>query len=224
MALSIDAFSVDCMPESCPVCHHAVLAIHLPNTALRHAEFPRGGEVMSSAFRCPRPNCRAIFIGYYDSPTTQNILFRLKSVAPKRYAPPHLDSRIQKISPQFVVIYGQALTAGSLGLNEVHGVGLRKALEFLIKDYCMVNRPTESTEIKKTFLGNCISTYVTDPNIKTCAQRAVWLGNDETHYSRQWTTHDITDLERLITLTCNWIVNEQLTLEYTSSMASSPKP
>jgi len=41
--------------------------------------------------------------------------------------------------------------------------------------------------------------------------RAVWLGNDETHYLRKWEQKDLTDLKNLIGLTVHWIEMEELT-------------
>jgi len=72
-------------------------------------------------------------------------------------------------------------------------------------------------------LGNCIKGKVNDPNIKTCAERATWLGNDETHYVRTWNGHDIQDLKRLIKLTVNWISNEILTENYSAEMTKAPE-
>lgn len=40
------------------------------------------------------------------------------------------------------------------------------------------------------------------------ASRAVWLGNDETHYTRKWEDKDINDLKSIIELTLHWIESE----------------
>jgi hypothetical protein len=55
------------------------------------------------------------------------------------------------------------------------------------------------------------------------AQRAVWLGNDETHYERRWEDKDIDDLKRLITLTVNWIHNDLLTEAVIADMPAGKK-
>jgi hypothetical protein len=120
-----------------------------------------------------------------------------------------------------VKILNQAVEAEAHGLDEVSGVALRKAFEFLIKDYCINRNPDKEKIIKKTFLGACIKEFVDDPKIKKCAEKAVWLGNDETHYERRWEDKDINDLKTLIQLSMNWIVNEKLTEEY---MKSFEKP
>jgi hypothetical protein len=71
------------------------------------------------------------------------------------------------------------------------------------------------------FLGKCIDTYINDLNLKECARRAAWLGNDETHYIRKWEDKDVNDLKTLIRLTVNWIENVLLTEEYISSMTTT---
>jgi hypothetical protein len=104
------------------------------------------------------------------------------------------------------------------GLDEIAGGGFRKALEFLVKDYCIRKHPDQTDKIKRTFLGTCIKEFATDANVKKCAERAAWLGNNETHYIKVWSGHDVEDLKRLIKLTVNWISNELLTEQYFSEM------
>jgi hypothetical protein len=124
----------------------------------------------------------------------------------------------KSLSPSFAGLYKQALAADHHDLTDVFGMALRKALEFLIKDYAITQHPAEAAAIKSTLLGAVIKKYVSDPNIKACAERATWLGNDETHYERRWVGHDVTDLRTLIQLTLNWITNEQLTKKYLATM------
>lgn len=78
--------------------------------------------------------------------------------------------------------------------------------------------PKHDNKIKTMFLSNCITEFVDDERIKQCAKRAVWLGNDETHYLRKWQDKDINDLKILIKLTINWIENILLTNKYSEDM------
>jgi hypothetical protein len=78
--------------------------------------------------------------------------------------------------------------------------------------------PDEEKHIRDSSLGTCISGYVTDQNFQACAQRATWLGNDETHYTRKWETKDVKDLKILVKLTVNWIDNVLLTKKYVEEM------
>jgi hypothetical protein len=50
-------------------------------------------------------------------------------------------------------------------------------------------------------LANCLSQYIDNVNIKSIGHRAIWLGNDETHYVRKWETKDLGDLKKLIDIT-----------------------
>ena len=53
-------------------------------------------------------------------------------------------------------------------------------------------------------LGNCIKT-IDDERVKMLAERAAWLGNDETHYVRLWPEHDRKSLKTVIDLVVYWI-------------------
>jgi hypothetical protein len=67
-------------------------------------------------------------------------------------------------------------------------------------------------------LGKCISTYITNDMIQLTASRAVWLGNDETHFVRRWIEKDLKDLKLLIGLTVRWIEMEKMTQEIIGNM------
>lgn len=118
----------------------------------------------------------------------------------------------------FVEIYNDARAAEGQGLAQLVGIGLRKAVEFLIKDFSVHQHPDQTDRIKSMMLGPCINEYVTDQNVKDCAKRAAWLGNDETHYIRKWEDKDITDLKLLVRLTTNWVDNVLLTQKYVADM------
>ena len=127
---------------------------------------------------------------------------------------------VQTLSPTFVEIYNQSAAAEAFGLTEIDGIGLRKALEFLVKDFAISQHPDKKESIEKIFLSNCIKAYIEDPNVQACAELATWLGNDEAHYVRKWEDKDIADLKRLIKLTMNWVDNVLETQRYTKEMRS----
>jgi hypothetical protein len=122
----------------------------------------------------------------------------------------------------FIEIFNQARTAESMHLDQICGLGYRKGLEFLVKDYLVTRKPDRRDAILGGFLGPCIANYVDDPRIKEVAKRAVWLGTDETHYVRKWGDQDLSDLKNLIGLTVHWIEMELLTESMLLSM--QPKP
>lgn len=209
----------DSSPDWCPICHHT------GQMALQGSGFIRfeGGwshqEVLQLTYRCQRHKCGALFLAEFDHwrrhTESGYELRRLFPLYPKK---PDVPDEVVKISPAFLALYQQALAADHHGLDDLFGMGLRKSLEFLIKDYCIQAHPDKEEIIKKQFLGTVIKTFVSDPNVKTCAERASWLGNDETHYEKRWDTHDVNDLHTLIRLTMNWIQNEALTKKYLDEM------
>jgi predicted PilT family ATPase len=91
-------------------------------------------------------------------------------------------------------------------------------LEFLIKDYSIEKNPEDSEKIEKVLLAKVIEKYVDDVRIKTVSKRAVWIGNDETHYIRKWEGKNLEDLKKLIDLTIHWIEMETLTSSFAIDM------
>lgn len=113
---------------------------------------------------------------------------------------------LEDISPRFIKVYAQANLAGEMGLDELVGMGYRKALEILVKDYAIRRNPDKEEQIKRNpSLKAIINKYFEDARIKEIARRASWLGNDETHYERRWQDKDIADLKKLMKLTTYWI-------------------
>ena len=144
--------------------------------------------------------------------------YQFDGLSPYSYDKKIFSDSIEKLSPSFCTIFNEAAEAESGKLTLVAGPGYRKALEFLIKDFLISEYPAESGEIKKKWLGDLIRDKIKDTNIKGCAERATWLGNDETHYLRKWDDKDIEDLKNLIKLSVNWTENFLLTKEYLKTM------
>ena len=180
--------SVECLPMNCPTCGAYImpsyLAIH--NHCFLFAQ-------------CPIYNCGALFLLERKG----NVL----NIIPNhKLASEHFSDTIKSISNEFISIYNEAYAAEQMSLNEICGAGYRKALEFLVKDYVSEGKTAEEIQIiRKKRLSNCIDDYVDDYRIKEVAKRAVWIGNDETHYVRKWEGKDVQDLKGLIRLVIRWI-------------------
>jgi hypothetical protein len=142
----------------------------------------------------------------------------LRNTTPFSPEEPDLPEEITKVSPDYEKLMAQSVSAEHFQLDQIAGVGYRKALEYLIKDFAIHKNPKDEEKIKAAFLTNCINDYVSDANVKECARRAAWLGNDETHYVRKWEEKDIEDLKILIKLTEAWILNNLLTDKYMQEM------
>lgn len=117
---------------------------------------------------------------------------------PKSSVADKFPSGIEAISSTFIDIYYQALEAEKLKLNHLSGIGYRKAVEFLIKDYCCYKDFDSIDIIKSKPLGQCIRDYIENEKIKTLALAATWIGNDETHYVRKHEDYDIEHLKVFI--------------------------
>lgn len=203
-------------PDTCPQCHRSVHPKLIAIASLRDL------QKAQAVFRCTHQRCQQLFIGNYTASggNASRWYWRLASVAPVSVQHTNFPETVSSVSPIFVQIFNQTVEAESRNLDQLVGIGLRKALEFLVKDFAVSENPGKEAEIRNTMLGNCISQYISDPNIKECAKRAAWLGNDETHYTRKWETKDVSDLKLLVRLTVNWIDNSLLTKKYISEMAA----
>ena len=129
--------------------------------------------------------------------------------------------RVAKSFPRFISIYGQATEAEGRGLHELSGVGYRKALEFLIKDYLTQKHPQDAEVIATIFLGKCIENYIDDDRIRVPASRAAWLGNDHAHYIQKWEDPERELLKRLLELVVYWVSAE---LESKQLLEDMPEP
>ena len=163
------------------------------------------------------PNCKEIYVEKL-APNAAHF-FKRVAIFPKVPKAIYFDDRIVIVSTKFIEIYNQANKAETYDLNEIVGMGYRKALEFLIKDYLKQKFTDQSQNIEKKLLGKCINEYIDNPQIKKMATGATWIGNDETHYIKKWEDKDISDLKKLINLTVQWIVLEIMTKEYQDDMS-----
>lgn len=203
-------FNLNNIPDVCPLCHKS---IH-PQTVI--SGFLEERSLVQCIFRCTNNLCQELFIGSYPMRNSQ---YTLSKTSPKNIINESFPDTINTLSPTFIDIYNQSLAAESQNLTQLVGLGIRKALEFLVKDFAIKNNPSDAVKIKKLPLGKCIDTYMKDSkNIQSCAKRAVWLGNDEAHYTRKWEDKDINDLKLLTKLTVNWIENVLLTEQYINDM------
>lgn len=202
---------IDGHPDKCPFCHKTIT----PNSLYGH----KNHNILEVTLVCPNQQCRKSFIGYYESQGIANKHFQFngKTIVGNLAGKTFTDT-ISSISESFITIYNQAYAAEQQNLTEICGVGYRKALEFLIKDYIILNKPDDKEKVERKLLGACIAEYVEDNKIKTVAKRAVWLGNDETHYIRKWEGKNLEDLKKLIELTVHWIEMEFLTNNFESEM------
>lgn len=191
------------LASSCPICGVALSPDILFGELIEYDD-EEENKVFILNF-CPK--CDECFISrhVFDVESGEGYLF--SSSAPQKPLRNDWGKIISDVSPNFVEIYNQSVSAEATGLDQIAGVGYRKALEFLIKDYLISQTTDGSTikAIKNKMLGKCINEYIDNPQLKIVASRAAWLGNDQTHYEQRFNDRDISDLKRMIRLSVHWI-------------------
>jgi hypothetical protein len=209
-------------PETCCICgsHLTPYPIAIADSQDKLAAFfQKVYHTFPGTGKCGRLNIAVYNLRVEPGNTKQQYDFEEMLVG----VPPDIPTReitpeIEELSPSFVLIYRQALATEALNLTQMTGLGLREALEFLVKDYAISKAPQDEEVIKKKPLGLCINEYLKDPYLKECARRAAWLGNDEAHYAREWKSHDVEDQKKLIILTLRWLQNSMLSEKYFGEM------
>lgn len=136
--------------------------------------------------------------------------------------PFEITSEISTLSPQGVKTYNEALKAEAEGYDTLVGIGLRKSLEFIIKDFLISQQPEEKENIKTKLLGSVIQDYIKDKTLLQLAQATSWIGNDETHYVRRHTDKDLQDLKKFLNATIRFIEYQLIILD-ASELVNRPK-
>ncbi len=143
---------LDRHPDQCPICHAKVCPIPRIG-ALGAVGYKAELEVVYS---CPNARCNEFFIAYFVKQQTQTIYDPI-GVRPIEPAPLTFEEPIEQISSDFCSIYEQAHKAEQFGLTEICGVGYRKALEFLIKDYLIRIRAAEKPLSRPHYLASALT-------------------------------------------------------------------
>lgn len=201
-------------PDCCPLCHYSIEPINL------YSKYFDETRQISITYFCN--HCKKPFLAEYNDITNGNDKSKANDfiLSPTKYIEKVFDENIHSVSPEFCKIYNQSLQAESLKLDSIAGIGYRKSLEFLIKDFCIYHNTIEVEKIKNMSLSQVIDNYIEAPKIKSNAKVATWLGNDETHYIRKYEDKDIKDLKNFINAVVSYI-NYELISDEAEKMISS---
>ena len=194
-------------PNLCPLCKRSIKPQKLAFSTFKDEN---DNWYLSFMYLCN--SCFRSFVTLHKcdfvAPTAQTsakYIANFLYTGPTKYTEQHFEETIEKLSPQFVKIFNQAAEAEATGLDEIAGLGYRKAVEFLTKDFCIHMHRDKADEIKAKQLGSCITSYIDSEQIRTLASRIAWLGNDEAHYIRKHTERDISDMKRFISALVHFI-------------------
>lgn len=194
-------------PRKCPVCDNGTDAEVLSAFSIQQHDF----DVYQVFILFFCHHCESCFMGVYQCfhPRCgyQNQLVQMQMV-PRGEDVSTFSEGIGNLSQKFVEIYNQAELAEQWGLSEICGMGYRKALEFLVKDFAIKLYPEQETEIKSSQLSNCIREYIDNKRINSLAKASAWIGNDETHYVRKHDDYNTDNLKTFITAMASFIDSE----------------
>lgn len=202
------------MPTECPCCKKTmasdltpIIAVNnlLPSDSIEYndEDFRAGNEcAIVSVYRCT--SCNSLFTLWSKHKAESSEDHEsgwscdVQNTYPFNIHVTEFSDEINVLSPEFVSIYNQTELAESQTLNDLCGMGYRRALEFLVDSYIRRIRPTESIDADMK-LGAKINNYIDDQRIKTLAQKSAWLGNDATHIVNNHPNRDIVaDMKKFI--------------------------
>lgn len=193
-------------PNICPHCH----VVNEPE--FRHMEYTHSlddNKQIITLWRCTHSKCNRIFPILYEHIGGSEYEFvRFLDGLPKgpNWPEPILNLKSENnedlekdIQSRFIETYLQSLTAENEGLDEIAGMGFRKAVEYLVKDWAIQSNPEDAEKINGLWLGAVIEEYY-EGDLKGILERATWLGNDQSHYNKLFEEYDIDVLKELINL------------------------
>lgn len=194
---SINGYYLDIeTPNHCPQCHTKIYPVVIGHSDITETEtFP----IFTVIFLCP--SCKNHFVETYNKIKDKTFSIGYK---PSNTIDEEVPTKIKEFFPRFYNIYCQALTAETYGLEELIGIGFRKSIEFLIKDFLIKTTDIPEDNITKMTLQKAIN-EITDVRIRTLATKTYWLGNDETHYVKKHTDRDYKDMKKFIRVLYSYI-------------------
>lgn len=183
------------LPNYCPWCKSKISPIVLSTTP-----FDTSNRSLPISLTLQCPSCNKHFLQTYKVKLMSNgsiSELRMDNDKPMPETLFEYPSEIDEISVEFNKIITQSSNAEALGFDHLAGIGYRKAIEFLVKDYLINFKDVDEAQISNQQLGKCISD-IDDIKINNLARAATWIGNDETHYVRKHIDKDVQDLKKFL--------------------------
>lgn len=198
------------VPNFCPHCGLTLKPDVIYARSLSNWGVPVDSFIPIGIFcQCTDNECEQYFALEYRGLKTDYSIDLENDPVNYNYLPPIQDNlpvQMKDISPTFTNVYRQALNAEQLGLDQISGVGYRKSLEFLIKDYAISKFPGQKQNIEKNFLGKVIAENLSDfPKIQKLAKAANWIGTDATHFVQKYNGSDLNSMKLFIQSSAQFI-------------------
>lgn len=195
-------FSMD-SPDICPHCHVA----NQPGHQFHY--FDNKSNKLFSVWNCHAKNCGKVFITEHIE--DKHGIFRTSRFLNGLPKGPNWPIPIIELkdgrtiqteeieNSKFIKTYLQSLEAEAMGFDEIAGMGFRKSIEYLVKDWAIHNNPNDKEKILGLWMSKIINEYFTG-DVKEILDRATWLGNDQSHYNKLFEEFNINHLKELIDL------------------------
>jgi len=189
-------------PNICPHCHVVNHPIQMYGDETKDTD---NAPAYISVWKCANTKCNKLFVALYKIHNDEPTLIGFLNGLPKGPDWPQPIAKLKSGSgdndnkSKFIKTYLQSLEAESRGLDELAGMGYRKSIEYLVKDWAIQENPDKKENIEKSWLGTVIKDYYSG-DLKEILERATWLGNDQAHYNRLFEEFDLDVLKELIDL------------------------
>lgn len=172
------------IPNICPQCG---VVVHFEEAAYYQWENTEGSLRNAVLLLCP--HCRHIICVEFNEvgPT---------GIYPQRRTFP-MEEEIREAYPRFAKIYQQSLVAEALGLDELAGMGMRKSIEALIKQFASELTPDKKEKIERETLKQVID-QIQIQDIHLLGLVNAYLGNDFTHLVPKNPGYTLEDLKKFI--------------------------
>ncbi|TCK83490.1 DUF4145 domain-containing protein [Albibacterium bauzanense] len=203
-------------PSQCPHCHNGIEPRHISQNIEQGINY--------SVWKCTFRECGKQFIAVHQVIGQGQAKF--VGFLDGQPIGPYWPETIKKLKSKFIETYNQSLKAEYSGLDEIAGMGFRKAIEYLVKDYLIQRDSSLEGKIEDKLLASVIGENFSTPqeaDLKDLLQRATWLGNDMTHYLRYHDNFDINDLKELIQLVMDEIHSIEQKRHYIANIQSKYK-
>ena len=152
-------------PNICPHCHMANSPKNCYNQKTNDTD---GEDSQLQIWECANQDCLKLFVVVYKIIDGIPQIAKILNGQPKGpdWPTPILElldgKTINNDIPQkskFIKTYLQSLNAEKTGLDEIAGMGYRKSIEFLVKDWAIQINPEKKDHILGLWLGQTISDY-----------------------------------------------------------------
>lgn len=183
------------LPNYCPWCKSKISPSILSSTP-----FDTSNRDLPVSITLQCPSCNKHFLQTYKvnfTPGGSIAELKMDNDKPMPETLFEYPSEIDEISQEFKNIITQSSNAEALKFDHLAGIGYRKAIEFLVKDYLIKCKDEDESKVSTQQLGQCISD-IDDIRINNLARAASWIGNDETHYVRKHVDKDVQDLKKFL--------------------------